>query len=334
VMGDGIMAGVGSSWTSAPVSPHFWRMPVGESWAPADSMPVPLGEVAAGVIGNRLYVVGEGSRSTLALDLGTGRWEEASRRAIRPAWGNHEAAEVWNGKLYLFGGLRMGAGVTQIYDPVTDVWTRGPDVPFAAGSSASALIDNRIYIAGGIIGDTTTRLAARFDPAAQTWTPIAPMPQARNHAASATDGRRLFVFGGRGPGSGAANVVANGFADVQIYDPATDTWTASGTGPSAPAPMPQARGGTGKAVYANGEFWVFGGETLDGPGAGPNHTYNRVDVYDPVANRWRAGPPMPTARHGVFPILDENRILLLGGGTHSGQSQSASAEILWLTPPK
>ena len=61
-------------------------------------------------------------------------------------------------------------------------------------------------------------------------------------------------------------------------------------------PLPVARGGMGKAVYARGEFWVFGGETLDGPGATSLGVYNRVDVYDPVANRWRAGPPMPTAR--------------------------------------
>jgi N-acetylneuraminic acid mutarotase len=154
------------------------------------------------------------------------------------------------------------------------------------------------------------------------------MPRPRNHTAAATDGRRFFLFGGRGPGSGDHNQVANGFDDVQIYDPATNTWQISDEGQAAPAPLPQARGGMGKAVWDGREFWVFGGETLDGPGADRHGAYDRVDIYDPVANRWRSGPPMPAARHGVFPVLVGNRIVLVGGGTRAGKSSSTIADAL------
>jgi N-acetylneuraminic acid mutarotase len=153
------------------------------------------------------------------------------------------------------------------------------------------------------------------------------MPVARNHAASATDGRRLFVFGGRGPGSGDSNVVANGFADLQVYDPVTDSWQWSTRSPAALAPLPQARGGMGKAVYVNGEFLVLGGETRDGKGAGPHGVYGRVDIYDPRDNRWRVGRDMPVPRHGIFPLLAAGRVYVAGGGERAGWGQSTVFDV-------
>ncbi len=84
----------------------------------------------------------------------------------------------------------------------------------------------------------------------------------------------------------------------------------------------------GKAVFLDGEFWVFGGETLNGAGANPRGTYDRVDIYDPVARRWRAGPPRRSGRHGIFPVLDDGRILIAGGGDRAGHSMTTSVEVL------
>ena len=171
-----------------------------------------------------------------------------------------------------------------------------------------------------------------LDPAAGTWTAIAPMPRPRNRAASGTDGERFYVFGGRGPGSGDGNVVANGFDDVQIYDPQTNAWRISDGTPGAPASLPQARGGMGKAVWLDGEFWILGGETLDGPGATSQGVYDRVDIYNPRTNRWRTGPPLRTARHGIFPLLYDNHIIVAGGGTVAANSQTRLVEIIWPKP--
>lgn len=329
LLGKRMLVGLGGRETSIPDNNTLWLERVDPLWVPTAESPEPLAEVAGGVIGSRLYLVGGGDPApTLALDLRSGRWDPVLTHGLRPGSGDHHGAEVWGGRLYLFGGLRRGVGTVQIYDPVTELWRRGPDMPFHAGSSATALIGDQVYVAGGIVGDTTTRYAARFDLVNETWHPIAPMPRARNHTAAATDGKRFFVFGGRGPGSGDANVVANGFADVQIYDPGSDSWVASGEGPAAPQPLPQARGGMGKAVYADGEFWVIGGETLDGPGATKRNVYDRVDIYDPVANRWRSGPPLPTARHGIFPLLVGDRIYVLAGGAAAGHSATSVAEVL------
>jgi N-acetylneuraminic acid mutarotase len=177
-------------------------------------------------------------------------------------------------------------------------------------------------VAGGIVGSSSTTQSAAYNPATNTWRTIAAMPQGLNHAASATDGSRLYVFGGRSGG----NVVGNGENTVQVYNPASNTWTSSASG-GAVAPLPQARGGMGKAVYLNGEFYVIGGETLNGPGANASGVYDRVDIYNATTNAWRLGTPMPTPRHGIFPVAIGGRIFVAGGGAQAGHASSTRLEI-------
>jgi N-acetylneuraminic acid mutarotase len=280
------------------------------------------------VINGVVYVVGEGANNTLAWDRLTDTW--SSSMAVRPFVGHHHSAEVYQGKWFLIGGLSGNSkGKVQIYDPVLDQWTLGATMPWNGGSVSTALIGGKIYAAGGIVGNTTVDNCAVYDIAQNSWTNLTPMPsqQGRNHAAAGTDGSRFFIFGGRGIGSGPGNTVANGYPDVQIYDPATDTWTTSLDPGSTLTPMPIGRGGTGKAVFYKGELHVFGGETLNGPGAKPGNVYDRVDVYDPIANTWRLEAPMPTPRHGVFPVLSQGKILLPGGGVVAGFSSSDKNEI-------
>jgi N-acetylneuraminic acid mutarotase/glucose/arabinose dehydrogenase len=304
-----------------------WLHPVGQApgtWETLASLPVSLGEVAAGRIGGVLYVVGEGSNATLAFDLASRAF--LPNAASRPFVGHHHGAEVVGGKLYLIGGLGGGSeGKVQIYDPVANSWSTGAQMPWSGGSVSTAAIAGKIYAAGGIVGSVTVSNCAVYDPVPNTWTVRAAMPQGRNHAASATDGARMFVFGGRDGG----NFVANGFAEVQIYDPVANTWQSSSNPGSTLAPLPIGRGGMGKAVYWFGEFYVFGGETATGPGAVAGNVYNRVDVYDPEANTWRLDAPMPVPRHGVFPVLYQGRMYLPGGGTHSGFSSSTAFDALY-----
>ncbi len=179
-------------------------------------------------------------------------------------------------------------------------------------------------MAGGIVGSSTVNSAAIYEPANDTWTSIPPMPAKRNHTAAGTDGSRFFIFGGRTRG----NVVSVGFNSVEIYNPATNTWNWSGRKGSTIVPLPQARGGMGKAVYYQNEFYVLGGETTSsGTGQVAGNVYNRVDVYNPAANTWRLETPLPTARHGIFPVLVNGQILVAGGGTQAAHSSSKIFEI-------
>ncbi len=287
-------------------------------WESLANLGAALGEVAAGVIDGKMYLVGEGSDATLAYDLQNRQW--LANKATRPYAGHHHSAEVHGGKLYLIGGIGGGSeGRVQIFDPLTNSWSAGADMPWSGGSVSSARIGDLIYVAGGIVSTFTVANCAVYDPLADTWTAKAAMPDSgRNHAAAATDGQKLYVFGGRRGG----NFVANGYDSVMIYDPLANTWSWDGDVGSSLERLPEARGGMGKAVWLRGEFYVFGGETLDDPDANANGVYARVDVYDPVANSWRSEQPMPNPRHGIFPVLYQGHVFLAGGGAQAANSQS------------
>jgi len=288
-------------------------------WETLANLPTALGEVAAGMSGGTMYLVGEGSNTTFAYDVLNRQW--LANKAARIYPGHHHAAEVVGGKLYLIGGISGGSeGRVQIYDPATNSWSTGADLPWSGGSVSTCAIGGKIYAAGGVVSaGFTVNNCAVYDPTTDAWTGCAAMPDGgRNHAAAATDGALFYVFGGRRGG----NFPTNGYDSLMIYDPLADSWTWSGAGGSTLAPLPEARGGMGKAVYLRGEFYVFGGETLDDPDANVNGVYGRVDVYDPLGNTWRSEAAMPNPRHGIFPVLFQGHLFLAGGGTHSANSQS------------
>jgi len=330
VIGDTLIVGAGAPQINDPTNRLIWRAPITGAWHRFPEMPQALGHVAAGVIEDRLFIVGDGDRLTQVFHLGRGEWESPARWAARPVPGHHHSAEVLGDKLWLIGSLGWSGnrGHVQVFDPVLNEWRLGPPLPRPLGSVASAVIAGRIYVAGGIDGNRTTGAGWVLDPAIGRWEPIAPMPWPRHLAAAATDGERMFVFGGRGPDSEDGEEVANGHGDVQIYDPRTNRWMTSDGSPGAPPPLPQHRGGMGKAIYLDRAFWVIGGETIDGPGATGSGTYARVDIFDPVANSWQAGPPLQVARQGIFPVVDDGRVLVVGGGTSSGRGGSGVFEVL------
>lgn len=308
--------------TSTLTDAFRYLLPVGTEpgrWESLASIGTALGEVAAGVIDGTMFLVGEGSSTTYAYDLQNRQWLAA--KAARTYPGHHHAAEVVNGKLYLVGGIDGGSeGRLQIYDPATNTWTLGAPLSWSGGSVSTAVIGGKIYAAGGIVtGGFTVTNCAKYDPATDTWTNKAPMPDSgRNHTAAGTDGTKFYVFGGRRGG----NFVTNGYDSLMVYDPVADSWTWNGANGSTLAALPEGRGGMGKAVYLRGEFYVFGGETLDDPDANANGVYGRVDVYRPATNTWRLETPMPNPRHGIFPVLYQGHMFLAGGGTQAANSQS------------
>lgn len=318
-----IVAGGGQGSLTSPVNETRIGM-FEDKWEVGPSMPLDMSEVACGIIGNKLYIVGDGTDYTAILDLPTMTWSVSY--VVRPFPYHHHAAEVYNGKLYLFGSLDdNGFGKMQIYDPVADSWSVGPTAPFLSGSCCSTLINGEMYVSGGCVNwIIATSEHAKYNPINNIWTSLAPMPRATHHTACGTDGEKFYCFGGR---QGAGGVVENGHNTVQIYNPKTDSWVSSDDPASGIPPLPQGRPGMTKAPYYNGEFYIIGGETLSGAGATTNHVYDRVDIYNPRTKTWRLGTPMPTARHGIFPFGAFDRIFVISGSLHSAYGLSSIMEI-------
>jgi N-acetylneuraminic acid mutarotase len=104
---------------------------------------------------------------------------------------------------------------------------------------------------------------------------------------------------------------------LEVYDPATNTW-------SRKAPLPSARHSL-TAAGMFGKIYAVGGINATG-----NFT-NTVYVYDPVANAWSKGSSsMPTGRGGLSGAALAG-VLYAVGGNNSGAAALVANESF--TPP-
>lgn len=173
-------------------------------------------------------------------------------------------------------------------------WERGTPMSEGRQEVGVALLNGKIYVAGGFLSnrDTSNKLEA-FDPTSNTWQTLASMPIPVNHPATVAYGGKIWVLGGfRGP------LLQNPTEIVQIYDPVTDGWI---RGPSLPTP----RGGL-IAVVLDGKIYAIGGAHHGG-------SVGEFTVLDPATNRWQSLPPMPTPRDHLGADVIGGKIYAVGG---------------------
>src|SRR5260370_23818641 len=104
-------------------------------------------------------------------------------------------------------------------------------LPGAFNAAASAAIDGRLYVAGGVTTSVIFNTLYSYDPATDAWTALAPMPTPEAAAAAADVDDKLYVTGGI-----SQNVINNPRnAVLQVYDPATNTWATKASMPTARA---------------------------------------------------------------------------------------------------
>jgi N-acetylneuraminic acid mutarotase len=129
---------------------------------------------------------------------------------------------------------------------------------------------------------------------------------ARNHHVTAGVGDKLYVAGGR-VGSAFISGTSNNVDLVEMYDPATDLW-------SARARMPTARSAMGSGVYNNQYIITAGGEGQDQRAL---FAFKSVEAYDPTVNRWLVLPSMARQRHGLAVGVVGNRLYAVSGDAQS-----------------
>jgi N-acetylneuraminic acid mutarotase len=197
----------------------------------------------------------------------------------------------------------QSASVGHWHDTVGDIGRR-------YGHVAVGLRDGRVLVAGGL-DDTRHGVlssTALFDPSRGV-TPAAPMNAARYRPATALLGDgSVLVTGGEG-----------GDRSTDRYFPALDRWIPM-------ASMASPRWGHSATVLRDGRVLVAGGENVAGCCEYTAHA--DTEIYNPVSNAWTAGPAMRTARYShTATLLDDGRVLVVGGNGGARVGQLASAEI-------
>ncbi len=182
-----------------------------------------------------------------------------------------------------------------LYSFDDNTWSATAPLPQnARGAELIVLSDGRALLTGGapstFLRDPfeLTRQAQRFDPAKNSWTKGADMPTGRaDHTMTALPNGKVLVVGGLVGGLSPRQPTTTVGA-VELYDPATDSWTPT-------APLIQARYGHSATLLADGRVLVAGGafsKTVNSENAAAE-VVNSAEIYDPATGKWQAAAPLP-----------------------------------------
>ncbi len=307
--------------------PEGAGLPEVHGWRLAAALLQPRSEHAVADLDGKIYVIGGYPPGRIPSDVVQVYDVAADRWTIGPPVPvpmHHAMAAGVGGRLYVIGGEFDGAGTgrPEVYldtvyelDPRAGTWRKRASMPTARSAGGVAVIDGKIYVAGG----RPPRGAdfALYDPAADKWSILPELPTGRNHLAVGAVGGKVYVAGGRfGGGFNSEKTAA-----LEIYDPAAMRWRPGRL-------MPSRRGGVA-GVVANGCLYVIGGEgnTTDSRGL-----FDQNEAYDPQTNSWRRLAPMPTPTHGLGGAVFVNGRIHLPGGAVT-QGGGSGSVIHWTFRP-
>jgi N-acetylneuraminic acid mutarotase len=278
-------------------------------WASKTPMQVPRAGLGVAVVDRRIYAIGGFNGYYLDInevyDPSVDAW--VSRKPMMTARKDFGIA-VYQNKIYVMGGATgeldhtAVTGVNEVYDPITDSWTRKTPMPTPRQGFQANVVEGKIYCTGGyrLVSQGGGRSTQQFnlnevyDPETDTWTTKAPLPTAVYGYASAVVNNKIYVIGGIG---------AFDSIDLsQIYDPITDTWTNGAPVPNA-YEYPSGAATTGD--MAPKRIYVLGGGSL------VTSSFN--GIYDPEHNEWSTGASMPTPRSSFGVAVVDDVLYAIGG---------------------
>jgi ELWxxDGT repeat protein len=246
-----------------------------------------------------------------------------------PAGREQAATWTYNGKLYLFGGIRSD-GVNDV--TMSDLWEYNFSTGYWAWINGSNLTNQF-----GVYGTQGVASASNI-------------PGSRYESGFSNIGSKVYIFGGTGRGVSPSGGVLN---DVWEYDNVTGLWTwlhgsttndapkVTGTqGTYAAGNTPGARSGTVMSAD-NSSVYLYGGFTWFLPGG----FHSDLWQYNPATNQWRsvkgntttgtlgiygyenveASTNLPGARGQQSLVTIGSALYMFGGRGYSGIS-SASDE--------
>ena len=231
------------------------------------------------------------SAGLLAPPVAQGAWATVDAPGLLPS--GLAAVDLIAGRIVVVGEEVL------LFDPGDESWTRIAQPRLARRSLAvTSLRDGSVLIVGGqaATGDAGPPLASAelYRPVADRWFEAGPIAAARGWGHTATtllDGRVLVA--------GGTEFAA--LPSAELFDPATVTWTLTGS-------MHEARSGHTATLLRDGRVLVTGGSVVH------SAAMASAEIYDPATGTWTLVAPMSTGRVGhTATLLDDGTVLVSGG---------------------
>ncbi|HEX4382781.1 MAG TPA: hypothetical protein VH083_07525 [Myxococcales bacterium] len=220
-------------------------------------------------------------------------------------------APLRDGGFILAGtGINAPAGAlasvaTQLFDPASRSFTRAGNAATrgSANRTATALLDGALLTGGSGSNVIPVSTSDRYDAATQQWHATGRMLHVRQgHTATLLRDGRVLISGGLTCCSADASNPLFVISTAELYDPATDSFTAAGS-------MLAARFAHAAALLPDGRVLISGGD-----GDEPDEPPLQTEIYDPATQRFTPAGELRAARdsHAAVTLAD-GRVLVIGG---------------------
>jgi hypothetical protein len=254
----------------------------------------------------------------------TGTFTETKGGPMATARYAHRMNTVGDGKILITGGFGAGGAplaTCELFDPdpTKESFGAAASLVHARGShSATELPTGEIFIAGGNGGVGVLNSTELYDPDANTFSAGSNLNQARQgHSAWVLPNGLVLISGGNNNPSSDWDIQTGFLSSAELYDLATDTFTATGSKNNATA------GGTSSLLWT-GKLLAAGGGT------------NKAELYTPrmpgTIETWVSAANMNTARaNATYYYLDDGRVLMVGGLDSAGNPLASAEAYDYLT---
>jgi len=251
--------------------------------------------------GKVLVTGGVSTASAELYDPATGTWSATGNLGTPRL--NHLAVRLPNGKVLVAGGQSDQSGTTtinsaEVYDPDTGSWSASGNLTAARTHATMMLLPNgKVLVAGGDNGSGALNTAELYDPATGAWSSAGTMNAARSgHSATLLPTGKVLVSGGY---SGTVfNPTTH--SSTELYDPATGSWTPTGS-------LGTARAFLRAVLLPNGKVLGVGGINF-------TSQFTTTELYDPANGQWSATGSMLTPRDSssTLTVLANGKVLVVG----------------------
>jgi large repetitive protein len=210
-----------------------------------------------------------------------------------------------NGDVLIIGGYnRNYLSSVDIYDPIKGTFTPLSAQMIVARQNPGAVLlnDGSILMVGGINDSGFIDYAERYDPINHVFNPVnGNLNNSREgHTTTLLSDGKVLVTGGCNNRLSSEIVCDNYLATAEIFDPATNLFTLTGS-------MTVARRGHTAVLLQNGKVLITGG--TDGV-----NTLSSAEVYDPQTGTFTSTGIMGTPRSlHTASILPNGKVLIAGG---------------------
>lgn len=309
------------------IPPSMQAQDNGDNWELLDSNePTERHENAYTSIDDKLYLLGgRGERPVEVFDPASGSWV---KRANPPLPMHHFQAVSLDEKIYVIGAFTGDYPYeppipnVYIYDPSSDSWTKGPEIPEERrrGAAAAVAHEGKIYIAGGIQNGHASgqvRWLDVFDPQTGEWKELPDAPRNRDHFQAAVIDGKLYAAGGRRSSQATGATFELTIPEVDVYDFSTGSW--SPLPPSGDLPTERA----GSTSIAVGDYLiVIGGES-----GAQTDAHDEVEAYNTKTAEWGSLTQLNVGRHGTQAVVLNDKIHIAAGSKVRGADEINSLEV-------